>query len=46
MSHVGEVVLGVNGGARPGVVVPGGHVVDGVVDGGDGVHIVMPVRLG
>lgn len=46
VSHVGEVVLGVNGPSRPGVVVPGGHVVEGVVDGGDGVHIVMPVRLG
>ena len=46
VSHVGEVVLGVNGASRPGVVVPGGHVVDGVVEGVDGVHIVMPVRLG
>lgn len=46
VSHVGEVVLGVNGPSRPGVVVPDGNVVEGVVDGGDGVHIVMPVRLG
>lgn len=46
VAHVGEVVLGVNGPSRPGVVVPGDHVADGVVDGVDGVHIVMPVRLG
>lgn len=45
VSHVGQVVLGVNGASRPGVVVPGGKLVDGVVNGGDGVHIVMPVRL-
>ena len=46
VSHVGEVALGVNGPSRPGVVVSGDYLVGGVVDGGGGVHIVMPVRIG